>query len=158
LQKKDKETIIKHACPWLEAALHQFRTSKIWHTEALCRTQIDLILFGRLSLKEEATGARNLVLKGEKAITTTCMGKLREINGIATYLMSGPRWFLTSRIDLHCGRSQERNNSQKRKSTGRDVSRRYSTEKTPNKQDNIYGVATDGVTFEFLRLDHALSL
>jgi len=69
--------------------------------------------------------------------------------------MSGPRWFLTSRIDLHCGRSQESNNFQKGKSTGRDVSHRCSTEKTPNKQDNFlgifYGVVTDEVTFEFLR-------
>ena len=46
-----------------------------------------MILFDRLSLKQDIDGARNLVLKGERTITTTCLGKTREITGVADYVM-----------------------------------------------------------------------
>ena|SRR5882762_11860791 len=46
-----------------------------------------MILFDRLSLKQGIDGARNLVLKGEQTITTACVGKKREISGIADYVM-----------------------------------------------------------------------
>jgi hypothetical protein len=46
-----------------------------------------MILFDRLSLKQGIDGARNLVLKGERTITTTCLDKTREINGVADYVM-----------------------------------------------------------------------
>jgi len=46
-----------------------------------------MILFDRLSLKQDLDGARNLVLKGERSITTACLDKAREITGIADYVM-----------------------------------------------------------------------
>lgn len=54
-----------------------FTASKFWHSyyaEALQTTPLDLILFDRLSLKQEVEDARNLVLKGVQAIKTTCLG------------------------------------------------------------------------------------
>ena len=46
-----------------------------------------MILFDRLSLKQNIDGARNLVLKGERTIKTTCLDNKREITGIADYVM-----------------------------------------------------------------------
>ena len=46
-----------------------------------------MILFDRLSLKQDIDGARNLVLRGERTITTACLNKTREIAGIADYVM-----------------------------------------------------------------------
>jgi hypothetical protein len=86
----DKASDIPHAFPWLETVLNSFRNSSFWHShsaEALCRTPIDLILFDRLSLKQDVDGARNLVLKGERTITTACLDKIREITGVADYVM-----------------------------------------------------------------------
>lgn len=54
-----------------------FTASKFWHSyyaEALQTTPLDLILFDRLSRKQEVEDARNLVLKGDQAIKTTCLG------------------------------------------------------------------------------------
>lgn len=46
-----------------------------------------MILFDRLSLKQDIDGARKLVLKGERTIRTACLDKIREITGIADYVM-----------------------------------------------------------------------
>src|SRR5437667_12802366 len=46
-----------------------------------------MILFDRLSLKQDIDGARKLILKGERTITTACLDKTREITGIAHYVM-----------------------------------------------------------------------
>ena len=46
-----------------------------------------MILFDRLSLKQDVDSARNLILKAERSITTACLDKVREITGIADYVM-----------------------------------------------------------------------
>jgi hypothetical protein len=46
-----------------------------------------MILFDRLSLKQNIDGARNLVLKGERSITTACLDNVRVINGVADYVI-----------------------------------------------------------------------
>jgi hypothetical protein len=46
-----------------------------------------MILFDRLSLKQGIDGARKLVLKGERSITTACLDKVRVISGIADYVI-----------------------------------------------------------------------
>ena len=46
-----------------------------------------MILFDRLSLKQDIDGARKLILKAERSITTACRDKVREIAGIADYVM-----------------------------------------------------------------------
>jgi hypothetical protein len=38
-------------------------------------------------LKQDIDGARNLVLKGVRTITTACLDKTREISGVADYVM-----------------------------------------------------------------------
>ena len=66
-----------------------FAASSFWHShsaEALRRTPLDLILFDRLSLKQEDEGARNLVLKRGQTITTPCLGN-QMVCGVADYAL-----------------------------------------------------------------------
>lgn len=46
-----------------------------------------MILFDRLSLKQDINSARNLILKAKQSITTACLDNVREITGIADYAM-----------------------------------------------------------------------
>jgi hypothetical protein len=46
-----------------------------------------MILFDRLSLKQDIDSARKLVLKGKRTITTACLDKARMITGLADYVM-----------------------------------------------------------------------
>ncbi|KAN0070826.1 hypothetical protein V8E54_010991 [Elaphomyces granulatus] len=65
--KENEEIEVKHACP-----------------------RLDLILFDRVSLKEDATGARNLVLKEGRTMTVACISKAKEISGVADYVLGYP--------------------------------------------------------------------
>lgn len=74
----------------LETAPASFRDSAFSQSdsvEALHRTTLDLILFDRLLFKQDVDGARKLVLKGKQNITTTCLDRRKVINGTAHYVI-----------------------------------------------------------------------
>lgn len=163
-----EKTDVQHACSWLETALHQFRNSKVWHSnsaEALCRTSIDMILFDRLSLKQDVAGARNLVIKGEKAITTACVGKAREISGIADYVLGycfDPAHGSTSNLESTFIVVEAKKGTTFSKGRAQVAAYLAGIQQQRRLASKIvfyvYGVVTDGITFEFLRLDHGLCL
>jgi len=124
-----------------------------------------MILFDRLSLKQDIDSARKLVLKGKRTITTACLDKARMITGLADYVMGygctlgiGENVNLESMfivIEAKKGTTFAKGRAQVAACLAGMQQQRQRSNKIVF---YVYGVVTDGLTFEFLRLDHDLCL
>lgn len=125
------------------------------------RTPLDLLLFDWLSLKQNVDGARNLVLKGEHPITTTCLGD-RKINGIADYVIeychaasTGDETILESiYVVIEARRRYKTDNGILQMIFYLSGVHQTRAKLRPEKiVKTVYGILTDSVDFRFFRLD-----
>ncbi|KAJ9231898.1 hypothetical protein DTO207G8_4045 [Paecilomyces variotii] len=143
--------------------LRRMHDAKFWRrdsSETLSRTLINLVLFDRLEAHQEELAAKQISIRGGYPVETRVPNGKEIITGNADYAL-GYGSFLDDPFECICVIIQVKDLNVSRGSTGISQAVTYMmglqpqcmSRKNPKTVDTVYGVVSDGVLWQFLRLN-----